>query len=439
MGMPTVRMVDSEINRKPLGSGAYLIVNGSRRQDSLRGFMLVCNAASASFVIQRRLRGKSVRVKLGARGEMTVEQARDKALEILSRMSTGENPNATKRAEREEADGRLTFRATFERYISEKERTGKFKANTVALYRHIADKHLYALMDRTMLEIGQDKFGLPNLHERLTKESGWAAANNAIKLVSRVYDRALDFEDDLPANPKRRVEMNPEVSRDTALSDAGLPEWFASVMKLSNPVKRAYWFLVLMTGGRRTQMAKAEWAHINFDRKRKRDKTASKPTWMFPDENAKMSHGYTIALSTFVARFLEEWRKYVESEYPVKPQVRFVFPSAKTEEGHIKAPRNEKQGLKVSAHPLRHSYRTHGVDVGLSETESKLLMGHTLSKSNMGERYITRENTTEYMRPKQEAMTKRYCALLGLTDASIKKIIWSKVRRGEGKKMASVA
>ena len=145
-----------------------------------------------------------------------------------------------------------------------------------------------------------------------------------------------------------------------------------------------------------------------------------------------MDNGYTIALSSFVAKFLEEWQKYVQSEYPVKPQVLHVFPSTKAKEGHLKAPRNEKEGLTVSAHPLRHSYRTHGVDVELSEIESKLLMGHKLSKSDMSERYITRDNTTEYMRPKQEAMTKRYCGLLKLTDASIKKIIWSKIPRGLG-------
>jgi integrase len=433
MGMPTVKMTDAAINALPLESGTYLITTGSRKADNLRGFMIVCNAASASFVIQRKVKGKSVRVKLGVRGEITVTQAHDKAVEALKRLNEGENPNATRRAAREEENGRLTFRSAFERYISEGARAGELKPKTIELYRHYVNKHLYSLLDRTMLDIGKDKYGLPDLHERITKESGWAAANNSVKVLSYVYNRALDFEDDLPANPKRRVKMNPEVSRDTALSDSDLSGWFEQVMKLSNPVKRAYWFLVLMTAGRRAQIAAAEWSHIDFDRKKKGDKTPSKPTWRFPDENTKMGHGYTIALSPFVAKFLEEWRKYVEQEYPTEPQALHVFPSAKTKEGHLKSPRNEKQGLAVSAHPLRHSYRTFGVGVGLSDVESKLLMGHTLSKSDMGERYITRGNTTEYMRPKQEAMTKRYCALLGLTDASIKQIIWSNVPRGKGK------
>jgi integrase len=204
-------------------------------------------------------------------------------------------------------------------------------------------------------------------------------------------------------------------------------------MKLSNPVKRAYWFLVFMTSGRRSQMASAEWPHIDFDARPKGDKTPLKPTWRFPDENVKMGNGYTIALSPFVAKFLQEWRKYVESEYPVKPQMLHVFPSAKTKEGHIKAPRNEKQGLKTTAHPLRHTYKTQSMAVGLSDTEAKLLMGHKLSKSDMGERYITRANTPEYMRPRQEEMTARYVKMLGLTEASIKEIIWSNISRGAWK------
>lgn len=433
MGMPEVKMTDAAVNALPLGSGTYLITTGSRKADNLRGFMLVCNAASASFVIQRKVKGRSVRVKLGVRGEVTVSQAHDKAIEILKRLNEGENPNATKRAVRDEENGRLTLRSAFERYISEKARAGELKPKTIELYRQTVSKHLNPWLDRTMLDIGHDKFGLSDLHEQLSKESGWAAANNVVKVLSYVYNRALDFEDDLPANPKRRVKMNPEVARDTALTDADLPERFAEIMKLSNPVKRAYWLIVLMTGGRRSQMAQAEWSHINFDYKENGDSSPSRPTWSFPDENVKTNNGYTIALAPFVAKFLEEWQKYCETEYAVKPQSLFIFPSAKAKTGHLEAPRNEKQGLKISAHPLRHTYRTQGVAVGLSETESKLLLGHKLSKNDMNERYITRQNTCEYMRPKQEAMTARYCSLLGLTESSIHQIVWTKVTRGLAK------
>ena len=86
MGMQSVRMTDAAINGLPLGSGTYLIRTESRKQDNLRGFMIVCNAASASFVLQRKLNGTSHRYRLGARGEIRVDEARDKAIGILKEL-----------------------------------------------------------------------------------------------------------------------------------------------------------------------------------------------------------------------------------------------------------------------------------------------------------------------------------------------------------------
>jgi hypothetical protein len=75
--MPTVKATDAAVDSKPLGSGAYLITE-SAKLVRLRGFMLICNPQSASFVLQRKLRqnGKkrTVRVKLGVRGEIAVAE-----------------------------------------------------------------------------------------------------------------------------------------------------------------------------------------------------------------------------------------------------------------------------------------------------------------------------------------------------------------------------
>lgn len=268
-----------------------------------------------------------------------------------------------------------------------------------------------------MFDIGRDRHGLISLHQKLTENRGWAAANNAVKLLSYLYNRAIRIEEDLSANPTVAVTYNKDRTRDTALSDERLTEWFDSVTALTNPVKRLFWITVLFTGARRNQLTTAEWSHIDL---------GSSPRWHFPDENAKAGRGYDIPLSPFVAKMLRAWRHYVEQEYPTSPQCRFVFPSAKSKSGHLESPRNERQGLTVSAHPLRHTFRTQGIAVRLSKTEAKILMGHKLSRADMDERYITRSDAVEKVRPQQEAMTARYMKLLGLTDASIESIIWPK-------------
>jgi len=440
MGMQVVNQTDAAINALPLGSGTYLIRPRSDKKDGIKGLMIVCNAASASFVIQRKLKNqvrllngkriqKGVRVGLGVRGEVTLDEAMAKARVVLKNIDEGLDPSALRRAAREEENNRLTLRSAYALYKAD----GKLSPKTISLYDHHINSHLFGWLDKSMLEIGASKLEIIALHHKLTSNHGWAAGNNAIKLLSYVYNRASEIEDDLRVNPCRAVRLNEERQRDTALSDKQLKDWYRRVMLLSNPVKRVYWLVVLLTGGRREQMAKAKWSHINFDVKKRGDKPPSLPTWFFPDENAKAGQGYKIPLAPFAVRFLQEWRQYVEKEYPIQPQMAHLFPSWKTTEGHIKNPRNERQGLKETAHPLRHTFRTQGVSVRLSQTESKLLMGHKLSRGDMSERYITRDDAVEKVRPLQVAMSDRYQKLLGLTDASIKLIVWSEVERNAWK------
>lgn len=433
--MQVVNQTEAAISALPLGSGTYLIRPSSKKVDGIRGFMIVCNAASASFVLQRKVKRivngkqKSIRIGLGVRGEVSLEEAMAKASEAVKLIKDGLDPIAIRRAAREEEAKRLTLRSAYELYKAD----GKLSAKTLSLYDHHMKVHLADWLDRTMFDIGSSKLEIIELHKALTKRHGWASGNNAIKLLSYVYNRALEIEDDLKANPCRAVKYNEERVRNTALSDQKLKDWFDSVMLLSNPVKRVYWLTVLLTGGRRDQMAAAKWSHIDFDLRPKRmegnQAVPSRAKWHFPNENAKGGRGYDVPLAPFVAKLLRAWKSYVEDRYPIKPHSDFVFPSAISKEGHLKKPRNEKQGLTVTAHPLRHTFRTQGVAVKLSDTEAKLLMGHKLSRANMSERYITREDAVEKVRPQQEAMTARYLELLGLNEASIADIIEREVPR----------
>src|ERR1035441_369856 len=68
--MPVVQISDREVKRISLGTGTYLDKN-------MRGFMVVSNAASMSYVLQRKVNGRSVRVTLGRVGEISADEARD--------------------------------------------------------------------------------------------------------------------------------------------------------------------------------------------------------------------------------------------------------------------------------------------------------------------------------------------------------------------------
>ncbi|RVA73508.1 DUF4102 domain-containing protein, partial [Mesorhizobium sp. M7A.F.Ca.US.006.04.2.1] len=64
----------------------------------LRGFGVVVGARTKTFVVQRDVRGKSRRVSIGRYGDITLQQARKRAEELMGEMRGGVDPLAERRA-----------------------------------------------------------------------------------------------------------------------------------------------------------------------------------------------------------------------------------------------------------------------------------------------------------------------------------------------------
>lgn len=59
----------------------------------LKGFGLRVGKTNKAYYAEKRVDGKTVRVTIGTHGQITTEQARNKAQELLGKMTMGENPN----------------------------------------------------------------------------------------------------------------------------------------------------------------------------------------------------------------------------------------------------------------------------------------------------------------------------------------------------------
>src|SRR5262245_28859761 len=65
----------------------------------LRGFGIVARVQSKSFVVQKDVKGRSIRVTIGRFPDWNTAMARKRARELVVEMDSGGNPNVRKRAE----------------------------------------------------------------------------------------------------------------------------------------------------------------------------------------------------------------------------------------------------------------------------------------------------------------------------------------------------
>jgi integrase len=325
-------------------------------------------------------------------------------------MKQGVNPNEQKRENRVRG---MTLREAFNLFMSSEPRSPK----TIQLYQSAFDRHLARWEGRTMEDIGNDRAGVRKLHETTTaagrsglakqkvkcgkevpEHAGHATANNVMRLLKGIYNRARVEVPSLPEDPTINVNWHKDRVRNTSLSVDELKGWFGKVEALQNPIKRDYWISVILTGGRRSQIAESEWEHIDF----------KKATWHFPKPKGGTERAYTVPVSEYLLDRLQRRR---EQNDELHAGSKWIFPSEKSKSKHLSIPRNDKQGLPL-AHALRHTYRTHSLIAGVSDIESHLLMNHKPDGVNYD--YISRTVTIEHLRGAQEKITAHFLKHFGV-------------------------
>ncbi len=96
------------------------------------------NSGYKSFVVYRKINGKPERITLGRYPDLSIEQARNKAIEINAAIVQGNNPNDKRRAERTEMTLNDLFREYMERHAKPHKKT--WKADESLYKLHLADE-----------------------------------------------------------------------------------------------------------------------------------------------------------------------------------------------------------------------------------------------------------------------------------------------------------
>ncbi len=309
----TINFTKEAIRALPTPAVRMEYADGGGRA-SVNGLLLrVTPTGVKSFCVLKRIKGgKLERFTLGRFPDLTVEQARRKATDVLSTVASGDNPAEVRR----KIKGELTFAQMFEEYrrrhAETSKRTWREDVQRFNDYLHvpIGGKKLSKIERRDIRAI----------HEDITKGGHATTANRVLALISSVFGKAIEWEY-AEANPATGIKHNRERSRDRFIQSDELPRFFASLAEESNGTMRDFFLLALLTGARRSNVAGMRWTDVSLER----------AEWRI--ERTKNDDPQTVALSPEALQILADRREEAE------PDAAFVFPG-EGETGHIVEPKS---------------------------------------------------------------------------------------------------
>ncbi|MFC4351761.1 tyrosine-type recombinase/integrase [Fodinicurvata halophila] len=330
---------------------------------------------------------------------VTLEQAREIARELRRRLGRGQNPTESKHA-----DWRaLTLKQALEIYLdSGKERSER----TTQGYRDAVERWLGDWQNRTLASLSPRE--VAERHKELGKR-GRYAANQAMRVLRAVYNRARKLHPELPPNPCDAVEFFTEKPREAAIPPEELPQWWREVEALRNPVRRDLYKLILFTGLRRETAVRVRLEDVDLERK----------TLHVPKPKGGEARAFTMPLSDWLAELLRERmednarllaernKRRQRKHLPPLEASPWLFPS-NSESGHISEPKPSRAdgfSVEFSVHGLRHTYISAATAAGVHPYALKLLTNHALPRGDVTAGYVRAD--VEALRPEQERVTRQ--------------------------------
>src|SRR5689334_17870518 len=124
--MPVVKITKAFVDQIPYADKGQI----PYCDRDLPGFYVIVGMYVKTYVVQKDMRGRSIRYTIGRHGQLTPEEARKIAKEKLYQMSCGINPNEEETQQRVKA---ITVMAALESYLTTRK---NLKPRTVADYRY---------------------------------------------------------------------------------------------------------------------------------------------------------------------------------------------------------------------------------------------------------------------------------------------------------------
>lgn len=341
--------------------------------EELRGFGLLVGKASKTYVAQRDVNGRSVRVTIGRSDLYSSEKARDVARKLLVEMREGRNPNKERR---EKQAQKRDLRNLFDDYISTKK--ANLASGTIVGYQDIIENHFKDWWKRELPDIGSQD--VISRYAAITEQAGKGAAGHSMRLLRALFNYAAIDDENLrnPVNVLTKKKLwHPSIRRQNILKTTDLKNWFECVQKLQNDSFRDALIVILFTGLRKNEAFTLKWEHVYLDHK----------SMLIP--KTKNREPLKLPLNSVVYDVLSKRKEAPRSDV-------WVFDSS-SKAGHITDAASSIRKIKsetglsdFSLHALRRTFMTTAERLDISPYSIKALVNHKLG-NDVTAGYIVRD------------------------------------------------
>jgi integrase len=272
---------------------------------------------------------KMERVTIGKWPAVKVEEAQTRALTLAGELASGSSVAAASRAKRNE----MTVAELFDLYLD------RSRAKRKDVLKGIFDNYIAPQFGtRKLSEVSHTMVsrwhnGIPAAIVRQRQQEGRAhsikpnlghrTANVAADHLRALFNFAKVQRLYADENPTSSVKRFAEVERDRFIKRGELRPFFEALAAYPNPTMRSFFFVALLTGARRTNVAAMRWVDVDLD----------DATWRL--EETKNGTPQTVTLAPAVVDLLKQIKP---EDTKAKP---WVFPSAraKSKTGHMVEPK----------------------------------------------------------------------------------------------------
>ena len=274
---------------------------------------------------------------------------------------------------------------------------------SIAAVRDETKRHLAAWLPRPLTKISRTMCA--ERHTAITKDSGPHVANRVFRHVRAVYMTAARLHESLPSIPPTvAVTWNEQLPSEARILWPDLPEWWATVQGMTNPVRRDLQLFILFTGLRATDARTVRWDEVDLDG----------GTVYRPNPKGGRKRAFRVPLSEFVVDLLRQRQKGNEALFP-HGDGGWVFPTRlqSGEVGPTKVVREmryepgakgkKKQTLLPSPHASRRTFICAAHEAGVSGYDIKSLVNHAQPKGDITHSYI--QVSVEHLRDAIERVT----------------------------------